>query len=72
MAIGGVWGMVFKLKRVVLGGFGVVVVGRRQVIRDFTTRKHFLGRHGVRVLVNGEGLGIGEFEISAGGGLDFR
>jgi len=35
------------------------------VIRDFTTRKHFVGRHGVRVLVNGEVLGGGAFDIVA-------
>ena len=64
-ANGGVSGKVFKLKTVELAGFGEVVVGRRQVIRDFTTRKHFVGRHGVRVLVNGEVLGSGAFEIVA-------
>lgn len=64
-ANGGVSGKVFKLKTVELAGFGEVVVGRRQVIRDFTTRRHFLGRHGVRVLVNGEVLGEAAFEIIA-------
>lgn len=64
-ANGGVSGKVFKLKTVVLAGFGEVVVARRQVIRDFTTRRHFLGRHGVRVLVNGEVLGSAAFEIVA-------
>jgi hypothetical protein len=62
-ANGGVSGKVFKLKTVVLAGFGSVVVGRRQVIKDFTTRKHFVGRHGVRVMVNGELLGSYEFQI---------
>jgi hypothetical protein len=64
-ANGGVSGKVFKLKTVVLAGFGVEVVGRRQVIRDFTTRKHFVGRHGVRVMVNGEVLGSATFNIVA-------
>ncbi|WP_367084166.1 DNA alkylation repair protein [Pseudomonas sp. HOU2] len=64
-ANGGVSGKVFKLKTVELAGFGEVVVGRRQVIRDFTTRRHFLGRHGVRVLVNGAVLGSAAFEIVA-------
>ena len=64
-ANGGVSGKVFKLKTVELAGFEEVVVGRRQVIRDFTTRRHFLGRHGVRVLVNGEVLGGAAFEIVA-------
>jgi hypothetical protein len=65
-ANGGVSGKVFKLKTVGLAGFGREVVGRRQVIKDFTTRKHFVGRHGVRVLVNGEVLGSAAFDIVAG------
>ncbi|ANH98682.1 DNA alkylation repair protein [Pseudomonas koreensis] len=64
-ANGGVSGKVFKLKTLVLAGFGEVVVGRRQVIRDFTTRRHFVGRHGVRVMVNGEVLGSAAFNIVA-------
>jgi hypothetical protein len=46
-----------------LAGFGSEVVARRQVIRDFTTRKHHVGRHGVRVMVNGEVLAGSMFEI---------
>ncbi|EJM05871.1 MULTISPECIES: DNA alkylation repair protein [unclassified Pseudomonas] len=65
-ANGGVSGKVFKLKTVGLAGFEREVVGRRQVIRDFTTRKHFVGRHGVRVMVNGEVLASTVFEIVAG------
>jgi len=65
-ANGGVSGKVFKLKTVGLAGFGSVVVGRRQVIRDFTTRKHFVGRHGVRVMVNGGVLSSTAFDIVTG------
>jgi hypothetical protein len=65
-ANGGVSGKVFKLKTVVSAGFGTVVVGRRQVIKDFTTRKHFAGRHGVRVMVNGEVMCSAAFDIVAG------
>jgi len=39
------------------------VVRRNQVIKDFTTRKHFAGRHGVQVMVNGEVLGSAAFEV---------
>lgn len=52
-ANGGVSRKVFKLKTVVLKGFGEAAVGRRQVIKDFTTRKHFVGLHSVLVMVNG-------------------
>lgn len=65
-ANGGVSGKVFKLKTVVLPGFGSVVVGRRQVIKDFTTRKHFAGGHGVKVMVNGEVVAATAFNIIAG------
>jgi 3-methyladenine DNA glycosylase AlkC len=62
-ANGGVSAKVFKLKTLELAGFGSEVVVRRQVIRDFTTRKHHVGRHGVRVMVNGEVLAGSMFEI---------
>ena len=62
-ANGGVSAKVFKLKTLELAGFGSEVVVRRQVIRDFTTRKHHVGRHGVRVMVNGEVLGQTDFTI---------
>ncbi|MBV4487924.1 DNA alkylation repair protein [Pseudomonas sp. SWRI153] len=62
-ANGGVSRKVFKLKTVGLAGFGVEMVRRKQVIKDFTTRKHFAGRHGVQVMVNGELLGGAAFEV---------
>jgi hypothetical protein len=65
-ANGGVSRKVFKLKTVVWAGFGEEVVRRTQVIKDFTTRKHFEGRHGVKVMVNGEVLGSAAFDIVAG------
>jgi len=60
---GGVSRRVFKLKTLGLVGFGAEVVRRNQVIKDFTTRKHFAGRHGVQVMVNGEVLGSAAFEV---------
>jgi hypothetical protein len=65
-ANGGVSGKVFKLKTVGLAGFESLVVGRRQVIKDFTTRKHFVGLHGVRVVVNGDSLISTVFELASG------
>ena len=62
-ANGGVSKKVFKLKTLGLAGFGTEVVRRNQVIKDFTTRKHFAGRHGVQVMVNGEVLGGAAFEV---------
>ncbi len=66
-ANGGVSRKVFKLKTLGLAGFGTEVVRRNQVIKDFTTRKHFAGRHGVQVMVNGEVLGSAAFEVLISG-----
>jgi hypothetical protein len=65
-ANGGVSRKVFKLKTVDLVGFGEMVVGRKQIIKDFTTRKHHAGRHAVTVMGNGEGLGSAAFCITEG------
>ena len=62
-ANGGVSEKVFKLKTLQLPGSGSTVVERKQVIRDFTTRKHYIGRHGVRVMVNGQVLANAGFDI---------
>jgi hypothetical protein len=62
-ANGGTSAKVFKLKTLVLAGFGSEVVARRQVIRDFTTRKHYAGEHAVHVTINGERLGTAAVNI---------
>ncbi|WP_339450155.1 DNA alkylation repair protein [Pseudomonas sp. EA_5y_Pfl2_R50] len=63
-ANGGLSAKVFKLKTVVLAGVAEEVVQRRQVIKDFTTRKHHAGRHGVKVMVNGELLAGAAFNVN--------
>ncbi|WP_085698231.1 DNA alkylation repair protein [Pseudomonas sp. B26(2017)] len=62
-ANGGTSAKVFKLKTLDLAGFGSEVVARRQVIKDFTTRKHYAGEHAVHVMVNGERLATSAVEI---------
>ena len=62
-ANGGTSAKVFKLKTLELAGFGSEVVARRQVIKDFTTRKHHAGRHEIRMMVNGESLARTAFHI---------
>jgi len=54
---------VFKLKALTLPGNGRERVSRGQQIRELTTRKHYLGRHAVHVMVNGERLGSTAFDI---------
>ncbi|WP_085602896.1 MULTISPECIES: DNA alkylation repair protein [unclassified Pseudomonas] len=63
-ANGGTSAKVFKLKMLELAGFGSEVVARRQVIKDFTTRKHYAGIHAVHVVVNGERLGSTAVDIN--------
>jgi 3-methyladenine DNA glycosylase AlkC len=54
---------VFKLKEVVLDGGGAIEVTKRQVIQDFSTRKHHAGTHRLEILVNGRVAGSGNFRL---------
>jgi len=54
---------VFKLKTLTLGPYASESVKREQLIRDFTTRVHYMGRHEVEILVNGESLGRASFDL---------
>lgn len=54
---------VFKLKEFELGPGASVRLARGQHIKDFTTRTHHAGRHAIDILVNGECLAQGEFEL---------
>lgn len=54
---------VFKLKTFTLQGLARVDLGRSQQIRELTTRRHYPGRHGVQLLVNGEPLATGHFDL---------
>jgi 3-methyladenine DNA glycosylase AlkC len=55
---------VFKLKELTLDGGQRVSIERTQNIRDFTTRVHYAGRHEVEILVNGQCLAKGFFELA--------
>jgi 3-methyladenine DNA glycosylase AlkC len=54
---------VFKLKELTLDGGQRISIERTQNIRDFTTRVHYAGRHDVEILVNGQCLAKGFFEL---------
>jgi len=45
---------VFKLKEIELKPFAVVPIIKNQRFQDFTTRKHFAGKHKLEIVVNGE------------------
>jgi 3-methyladenine DNA glycosylase AlkC len=52
---------VFKLTEVELPAGATVAVRKRQVLRDFSTRKHHAGRHRVEVQINGRVLAGADF-----------
>lgn len=47
---------VFKLTELNLQGGETVSISKKQVMKDFTTRKHFAGKHVVEIQVNGKVL----------------
>lgn len=54
---------VFKLKTFELGAGETAMLGIGQAIRDFSTRRHHPGRHDVELIVNGQTMANGAFEI---------
>ncbi len=54
---------VFKIKEITLPGKVNTEIQRRQAFTDFSTRKHYSGKHVLRILVNGEELGQQTFEV---------
>lgn len=57
---------VFKLKTVDLAAGATEPIRIRRALRNFTTRTHYAGAHAVEVLVNGQKLAGGEFELLIG------
>lgn len=54
---------VFKWKELELAAGVELVLEKRQLIRDFSTRRHHGGRHRVEVQVNGQRLAQASFEL---------
>lgn len=54
---------VFKLKTVDLAAGASEPIRIRRALRNFTTRTHYAGTHAVEVLVNGQRLADGAFEL---------
>ncbi|OWQ87610.1 DNA alkylation repair protein [Roseateles aquatilis] len=54
---------VFKLKTVELAAGDSAAIRIRRALRNFTTRTHYAGTHRVEVLVNGQRLADGAFEL---------
>ena len=60
-ASGGTAPKVFKLREVSLAADQVLRLTKRQTLRNFTTRKHYGGRHHLEIQVNGRILGRQSF-----------
>ncbi|MDR0352907.1 MAG: DNA alkylation repair protein [Opitutaceae bacterium] len=60
---GGTSAKVFKLREFTLAAGAAAEIAKSQRIQDFTTRTHHPGRHVIDVLVNGERLGGGWFDL---------
>ena len=63
-AAGGTSAKVFKWREITLAPGAKVSLAKNQVIRDFTTRRHYAGRHRVEIQVNGRRLASGHFDLS--------
>lgn len=60
---GGTSRKVFKLKEISLAPGGQRELSISQAVRDFTTRKHYPGHHLIELIVNGETVAEGGFEL---------
>ena len=58
---------VFKLTTLALGPGESAQVGKTLSLADLSTRRHHPGRHAVWLLVNGQALPLGDFELLAAG-----
>ena len=54
---------VFKLRACTIAPGERLVITRRQVIRDFSTRKHYAGRHEIDLMINGDTLAHAHFDL---------
>ncbi|MFZ5973312.1 MAG: DNA alkylation repair protein [Bacteroidota bacterium] len=54
---------VFKWKELTIHHHDILLLTKRQRFQDFTTRKHYPGRHRVEVLVNGEVMAHKDFRL---------
>lgn len=61
---GGTSRKVFKWKELTVAPGASVELAIGRAVRDFTTRVHYAGRHPVELIVNGEVLASGAFDLS--------
>lgn len=63
-ASGGTRAKVFKWKQVKLSPGVPLILTKSQVIRDFTTRRHYPGKHRIEIQINGQRLADDHFVLS--------
>lgn len=54
---------IFKITENVFEPFDSIAIHRKQSFKDLTTRKHFKGKHYLRILANGKELAGSEFSV---------
>jgi 3-methyladenine DNA glycosylase AlkC len=54
---------VFKLRQLQLQPAESVMVTKKQLFQDFTTRKHYAGEHAVEIVVNGASMAKRKFQL---------
>lgn len=62
---GGTSEKVFKLKELSLAPGERLAIAKKRALRDFTTRKHYAGKHRVEIAVNGERLAAADFILKS-------
>jgi 3-methyladenine DNA glycosylase AlkC len=56
---------VFKLKEIQLKPKQKIVISKKQLLKDFSTRKHYTGTHFIELQVNGKSYGKLAFKLNA-------
>jgi 3-methyladenine DNA glycosylase AlkC len=54
---------VFKLKEITLQPGQTLQISKKQLFKDLTTRKHYIGKHSLEILVNGKVFGKDDFVL---------
>jgi len=54
---------VFKIREINLAAGEFVEINKKHLFKDFTTRKHYAGKHELEIVINGNGLSKKQFEL---------
>jgi 3-methyladenine DNA glycosylase AlkC len=54
---------IFKLKEIHLQPAQQIIIAKKQLFKDLTTRKHFAGKHEIEIMVNGKILASKSFNL---------